>query len=340
MQLEWPPSLDARSRTLPFLLTESEASYGWAPGALDSSRLIDAAVNRDLPRKPPDWTLAVIFVVGTGAVLWVVIEAAVTRDLLNDLPDWAIGLIFVGGTLVVVLAGFALVNRLLPAWRAERSAQVLGGVAAMVMTMFAVLLAFVIVNLYNSYDSAANNVAAEATSLTELVEDAGAFPPVVQRKIERAIAQYVVEIRDREFETLRSGNADPRAEQLLANIHEVVQSYSPVTTAQQTFYTAVNEQLHTIVSERESRLDAAHTSIPKPLLYLMIVLAVLTLAITLLIVTHTRAVDVAIIVTLAIVISSGLFTAEILQYPFSGSIAVNSEPFNSPALAELVRTYT
>ena len=102
-QLEWPPSLDARSRTLPFLLTESEASYGCAPGALDSSRLIDAAVNRDLPRKPPDWTLAVIFVVGTGAVLWVVIEAAVTRDLLNDLPDWAIGLIFVGGTLVVVL---------------------------------------------------------------------------------------------------------------------------------------------------------------------------------------------------------------------------------------------
>ena len=72
----------------------------------------------------------------------------------------------------------------------------------------------------------------------------------------------------------------------------------------------------------------------------MIVLAVLTLAITLLIVTHSRAVDVAIIVTIAIVISSGLFTAEILQYPFSGSIAVNREPFNSPALAELVRTYT
>jgi cytochrome bd-type quinol oxidase subunit 2 len=126
---------------------------------------------------------------------------------------------------------------------------------------------------------------------------------------------------------------------LLANIHEVVQSYSPVTTAQQTFYTAVNEQLHTIVSERESRLDAAETSIPKPLLYLMIVLAVLTLAVTLLIMTHNRAVDVAIIATVAIVISSGLFTAEILQYPFSGSIAVNSEPFNSPALAGLVKTY-
>lgn len=296
-------------------------------------------MNRDLPRKPPDWTLAVVFVVGTTAVLWVVIEAAVTRDVLNDLPDWAIGLIFVGGTLIVVLVGFVLVSRLLPAWRAERSAQVLGGVAGMVMTMFAVLLAFVIVNLYSSYNSAANDVAAEATGLTELVEDAGAFPPPVRQRIERAVAQYVVEIREHEFRTLRAGRAAPRAQPLLANIHEVVQSYSPATTAQQTFYTAVNEQLHTIVSKRESRLDAAETSIPKPLLYLMILLAVLTLAVTLLIVTHTRAVDVAIIVTVAIVISSGLFTAEILQYPFSGSIAVNSEPFNSPALAALVKTY-
>ena len=263
-----------------------------------------------------------------------------TRDVLNDLPDWAIGLIFVGGTLIVVLVGFVLVSRLLPAWRAERSAQVLGGVAAMVMTMFAVLLAFVIVNLYSSYNNAVNNVAAEATSLTEIVQDAGVFPPVARRRIERAVAQYVVEIRDHEFRTLRTGHAAPRAELLLASIDGAVQSYSPTTTAQQTFYSAVSEQLHTLVTERENRLDAAETSIPKPLMYLMIVLAVLTLAVTLLIVTHTRAVDVAIVVTIAIVISSGLFTAEILQYPFSGSIAVNSEPFNGPALAELVKRYT
>jgi hypothetical protein len=304
------------------------------------TRIIDPGVNRDLPRKPPDWTLGVIFVVGTAAVLVVIIDLALSRELENDLPDWAIGLIFVGGTLIIALVGFVLADRLLPAWRAERSAQVLGGVTAMVMTMFAVLLAFVIVNLYSSYNGAANNVASEATSLTELAQDAGAFPPAVRRRIERAVAHYVVEVREREFATLKkTGREDLRAEQLLANIHDALQSYSPVTTAQQTFYTAANEQVHTIVGERESRLDAAETAIPKPLLYLMVLLAVLTLAMTLLIATHHKAVDIAIIVTVAIAISSGLFTAEILQYPFSGTIAVNSEPFNSPALAELVKTY-
>jgi hypothetical protein len=95
-----------------------------------------------------------------------------------------------------------------------------------------------------------------------------------------------------------------------------------------------------IVSERESRLDAADTAIPKPLLYLMILLAALTLAMTLLIVTHDKGVDLAIVVTVAVVISSGLFTAEILQYPFSGTIAVSSDPFNGPILAQLVKKYT
>jgi hypothetical protein len=38
-------------------------------------------VNGHPPRKPSDWTLGVIFVVGTVGVLGVVIEAAVTRDL-------------------------------------------------------------------------------------------------------------------------------------------------------------------------------------------------------------------------------------------------------------------
>jgi hypothetical protein len=82
------------------------------------------------------------------------------------------------------------------------------------------------------------------------------------------------------------------------------------------------------------------TAIPNPLLYLMILLAVLTLATSLFIDTHHDGLDVAVVVVLAVVVSAGLFTALVLQYPFSGSIAVSSEPFDSPPLAHLVQEYT
>lgn len=262
-----------------------------------------------------------------------------TRDLLNDIPDWALGLIIVGGTVVITLVALALVIRLLPAWRDERSNQVVAGIAAMVMTMFAVLLAFVIVNLYNSYDSAANDVAAEATSLTELVQDAHRFTSAVQGRIERAVAEYVSEVREREFGQLRIGGSDPRTQQLIANMFAALGSFSPVTSAQQAFYDSAIAQLHSIIGQRESRLDAAEASIPGPLLGLMLLLAVLTLGMSLFIQVHYRPLDVAIVVTLAIVISAGFLTAEILQYPFSGSIAVTSEPFDSGVLGHLVQTY-
>jgi hypothetical protein len=258
---------------------------------------------------------------------------------LNDIPDWVLGVVFVGGTVVVTLVALALAIRLLPAWRSERSNQVVAGVAAMVMTMFALLLAFVIVNLYNSYDSAVNNVAAEATSLTELVQDVHGFPPAARRRIERAVAEYVAEVRDHEFRQLRAGHSDPRAQLLIAGMFAALESFSPVTTAQQAFYDSAASQLHSIIDQRESRLDAAETSIPGPLLGLMLLLAVLTLGMSLFIQVHYTPLDVAIVVTLAIVISAGLLTAEILQYPFSGSIAVNSEPFHSGALGQLVQTY-
>ncbi len=263
-----------------------------------------------------------------------------TRQLLNDLPDWVLGLIMVAGTIIITLVALALVIRFLPAWRSERSNQVVAGIAAMVMTMFAVLLAFEIVNLYNSYDNATNNVAAEATSLTELVQDAHGFPADVQHRIRRAVADYVVEVRAREFGLLRVGRSDPRAQELIANMFAAVESYSPTTPAQQAFYGSATGQLHTIIDQRESRLDAAETAIPGPLLWLLILLAILTLAMSLFIEVHYRPLDVAIVVTLAIVISAGFLTAAILQYPFSGSIAVNSEPFNSGVLGQLIQMYT
>ena len=268
------------------------------------------------------------------------IEAAVGRYLDNNVAAWALALIIIGGAVIFVLVGHALVKRFLRTWLAESSGQTVAGITAMVMTMFALLLAFVVVNLYNSYDSAVNNVALEATSSSDLVRDSGNFPLPARGGIERAVAQYVVQVREHEFKTLSEGHPDPRAQQLLDNLFHAVQSYEPKTNAQQAFYQAALDQLHAITDERENRIDAAETAIPDPLLYLIILLAVLTLATSLLINTHHDGLDVAVVVVLAVVVSAGLYTAVVLQYPFSGSIAVSSDPYYSPSLVQLVQKYT
>ena len=122
----------------------------------------------------------------------------------------------------------------------------------MVMTLFALVLAFVVVNLYNGYVSAADSVSAEASSLRTLVRDAQAFPAAERLAINRAVSDYVTEVRKREFPMLRSGHEDIDARRRLTALFATVQSYSPATESRRTFYQSATDQLDAITDERQS----------------------------------------------------------------------------------------
>lgn len=252
-----------------------------------------------------------------------------TRDLLNNVPDWVLASLFIAASIAVALGGWALVRRFLPGWQDAESAGTVVGITAMLMTVFALVLAFVIVNLYSGYVSAEDNVSAEASSLRALVRTAGAFPAAERRRVNRAVAEYVTEVRDREFALLRTGQPDPAARLRLSALFAAIQDYSPATEVQRAFYGSVIGELDGITDERQKRVEAAETAIPRPLLGLVIVTGFVTLASMVLIKTHRVAVDITLLVSIAVVVGLGLLTAVILQYPFSGSLAVSSAPFAS-----------
>jgi Protein of unknown function (DUF4239) len=243
--------------------------------------------------------------------------------------------VFIGGIVLLTLGALYLVIRFLPAWRSEASAQGIIGVDAMAMTLFALVLAFVVVNLYNDYSSASGDVTDEANALGNVVQDARAFPPDERLFVDRAVGRYVSEVRDNEFDDLATGDSDREAQARALDIVAALQAYAPRTTTERTFYAAATDQLNVFLAERENRVAKADTEIPFPLLALLVFLSILTIAVALLIQTHHRAVDVALVVTVAVIVASGMLTALILQYPYSGSIAVESDPLEQGSLAHL-----
>jgi hypothetical protein len=249
------------------------------------------------------------------------------RDLLNNLSDWVLGPLLIGSSIAVALAGSILIRRFLSGWRDPEASQTIVGVSAMVMTLFALVLAFVVVNLYSGYVSAADSVSAEASSLRTLIRDAHAFPAAEREAINRAVADYVTEVREREFPMLRRGHEDIGARRRLTALFATVQSYSPATESQRAFYQSATDQLDAVTDDRQKRIEAAESSIPGPLLALMIITALVTVGTTVLLKTHRNGVDIAVVVSVALIVGAGIFTALILEYPFSGSIAVSSAPF-------------
>jgi hypothetical protein len=249
------------------------------------------------------------------------------RSLLNHVSDWALGPFFLAVSVAIALGALWLIRRWLPGWREAQSGEQVVGVGQMVMTMFALVLAFVIINLYSGFQSAAEDVSAEANSLGTVVRDAQVFPPGARRRIDGAVAAYVKNVRTREFAFLRKGQEDPQARAQLALLFSAVERYSPVKESQRALYRSMVDQLNAVSGERQKRVEAAESSIPAPLLALIVVSALMLLGTSVLIKTHHRDVDVALVVSVAVIVGIGLFTALILQYPFSGSIAVGSGPF-------------
>ena len=248
-----------------------------------------------------------------------------SRLLLNSLPDWALILLFVGVVVLIGLGGLVFVRARLSGWRDEQSSQTVVGVGAIAMTFFALVLALVIVDLYTAYKQASADVTKEANTLIKIIQDADAFPPDHEEAVRLAVHNYVNEVRLNEFPALRDGHEQDRSPSQLLDISVALKNYTPDNQTQISFYDSAVSQVNDLVAERDDRISNADSSVPGSLTGLLLVLALVSLGCAIFLTTHHFGLDVVLVLSIATIIGLGLVTVLILEFPFSGSIAVSSD---------------
>jgi hypothetical protein len=262
------------------------------------------------------------------------------RELLNSMPEWALIVLFTGGAALIGLGAVLASHRWLPRqWTATESSDVVMGACGVVLTLFSVVLAFVIFDLYTGYASAESNVNAEANSLRQIVQDAQAFPPPERQRLEQAVSAYISEVSLHEFPALKDGGQDPKVETKLAQLSTALQRYAPENQAEIAFYRSAVDQVNQLASERGSRVSIADTAVPSAFLVLLVILAIVGVGTACLIRMEHAAVDTLLITMISLVIGAGFVTALILQYPFSGSVAISPEALVHGTLGEVVRHF-
>jgi hypothetical protein len=168
-----------------------------------------------------------------------------------------------------------------------------------------------------------------------VVQDARAFPAPDRRSINRAVATYVREVRTREFKALADGEHDPVADARALAIVAAVQAYEPRTATQTTFYGAAADQLNVFLGERDNRVCQGRDRDPGSPARAADLPGHTTITVSLFIQTHRPSADTALVVVVSVIVGSGLLTALILQYPYSGAIAVKSDPLTEGLLSRL-----
>lgn len=250
-----------------------------------------------------------------------------SRTLLNSMADWELFLVIVGIVLAGSLAGHFLTRRYLAPLRTAADAGVVAGVTAIVMTLFAFVLAFGVVSLYDQFNAARDSVSGEASNLAQIVRDSRGFPQETQTTIDGAVRAYVIELRQRSFPRMHDGYDDSAASKLFGKIFEAVQGYEPKTQSQIAFYGSAVAQLNEAVTHRRERRTLINATLPRAFATLIILTAILSVVTTFFVVTDSRALEVVLVSAVAIIVGAGLLTVLLLEYPFSGSVAVSSQPY-------------
>jgi hypothetical protein len=107
------------------------------------------------------------------------------------MPTALAGVLFVGAIVVLTVGGIAIARFVLPARSTVLEDEVAANIATVVSAIFAVLLAFVVIVVWQQWDDAQSKVQQEANALSNLFEEAGVFPEPRRSELRAQLRDYV-----------------------------------------------------------------------------------------------------------------------------------------------------
>jgi hypothetical protein len=243
--------------------------------------------------------------------------------------------LLVGGTLALALGGVLVAHKAFPKIANGPFEDMAEGLRVVYELVFALILAFVIASVLDTFSQADSTVASEATTLAHMKRANQALPVQQQLRLDDGLYQYVHAIVEDEWETMREGEASPRAAASLETLYALYQSYSPPPAEgpEAEFYRLAVDELDEASSARRSRLNLSAAELPSLLRVFLPIGALLLLMLEYRPKMPLRA-QLVHMGLLATVVSFCLMLTVLLDYPFAGEITVSNDPFKQGALGE------
>ena len=251
----------------------------------------------------------------------------ITQQLLLKIPSLILGLIVVGGFTAFSIAGLLIVRHFIPHGRLKAHHDVADPILGALGAIYAVLLAFVVVTVWQNFDKSNSGVQLEANYLADIYRDAEAFSPDFKQKVDILLREYRQAVVDDEWKTMERGQMSPKVEKLMRGIWSLYTTYQPRNPTEQSFFDESVRKLNSFRELRRQRIMDSRTGIHPLLWFVLIGGALATISFTFLFGAENLKAQIIMVVLLSAVISLILFTIMSLDFPFTGAVSISPEPF-------------
>ena len=244
---------------------------------------------------------------------------------LSSLPLWRTFILLVILPTAVAMCGPAILRRWIGHQRLASNNEIAGFKFATVGVIYAVLLAFAVIVVWEKYSDAE----------TAVVDEAGAAATLYRLSIGReqdlvavrgAVANYLRLTIDKEWSRMAAGQESPEVTQALDALYASAVRVAQGGSRQVSVSAAIFEQLSAITHARRTRLHLAAGIVPGVIWLVLYSGAVLTVGFTFFFATQNLRAQVLMTGILASIVFLGLLVIVSIDYPFTGPTHVGSEP--------------
>jgi hypothetical protein len=248
-------------------------------------------------------------------------------DWLESLPTVGSGILVVGGFVFAALALGYLVARFTSHEIRTAHNDRAGFIIAVIGVIYAVLLAFVAIGVWERFQQAESRTYDEAAAIATVYRDAGSFREGMQLRV--LLRTYVKSVIEVEWPRMLNGQKSKLSSSLLEAADAQVRALPVGSLRMADIHAQMLSAMDTALADRQARLTIDSTGINKIMWFVLLIGAVVTVAFTYLFGFDRTIMQEMMIGGLSLLIGLVLFLIIALDYPFRGSITVSPEAFKA-----------
>src|SRR5829696_3697898 len=234
---------------------------------------------------------------------------------------------------LMAVVGLVLVQRLVPPDRREEHNDVASFIYAVLGVAYAVLLAFVVIAVWEEYKTAQINVESEANELAGVYFLASRLPEPERTNVQDLARTYARVVVEEEWPMMERGQTSPHADSLVGQLRLKLLEFDPSTRGEQVLYERGLMDLHNAIDARRSRLLEVREGIPNLLWVVLVVGGVITVSLTYLFGLKSNLAHALMVAALTLLICGILFTIGEFNYAFSGIVEIRPDAFREVLLS-------
>jgi hypothetical protein len=245
--------------------------------------------------------------------------------LLKTQPLWLSSTLLIGVMTLVAMAGPIIIRRLVPLEQLRLNNEVAGFKFATVGVLYAVLLAFAVIVVWEKFSEAEDAATQEAGAVATLFRLADGLGSEAGGPLRNALINYATTSIAEDWPAMEEGKGSRAATLALNAAYAALLTVTPKNDRGTAVLSEALHQLDQVTQARRLRLVLAPGVVPGLLWFVLSVGAVATIGFTLFFGTENLRIQAMMTGILTFLICSGLLVIIATDQPFAGAVKIQPE---------------